>query len=98
MSVSGAGAGAAAGHYTAMANAVKAVGSIIKLDPEEFQRVLSLTENPMVVIAEGGVFSKWYKYVFSLKGLTFHCKSNEEFMLPGGAQVIKARKISIPDI
>lgn len=98
MSTAGAGAAGAAGYYAAMANAVKAIGSIIKLDPEEFQRVLVLADNPLVVIASGGVFSKWHKYVFSFKGLTFYSKSNTELILPGGAQIIKARKISIPDI
>lgn len=39
MSTSGVGAVGAAGYYAAMANAVKAMGSIIKLDPEEFQKV-----------------------------------------------------------
>lgn len=98
MGTTGAGVGVAAGHYAAMANAVKAIGSIIKLDSAEFQRVLVLAESPLVVTAEGGVFSKWYKYVFSFRGLTFYCKSNAELILPGGAQVIQARKISIPDI
>lgn len=96
--MSTAGAGAAAGHYAAMANAVKAIGSIIKLDTEEFQRVLSLVDNPLIVTAEGRVFSRWYKYIFSFRGLTFYCKSNTELMLPGGVQIIRARKISIPEI
>ncbi len=98
MSTAVAGAVGAAGYYAAIANAVKAMGSIIKLDPDEFQRVLVLADSPLVVIAAGGVFTKWYKYVFSFKGLTFYCKSKTELMLPGGAQIIKARKISIPDI
>ncbi|MCD4707506.1 MAG: hypothetical protein K8S62_07185 [Candidatus Sabulitectum sp.] len=95
--MSTAGAGAAAGHYAAMANAVKAMGSIIKLDPEEFQRVLSFVDDPLVVTADGGVFSKWHKYIFSYKGLTLYCKSSAEIFLPGGARTIQARKISIPD-
>ncbi len=95
--MSSTGAGAAAGHYAAMANAVKAIGSIIKLDPEEFQRVLSLADNPLVVTAEGRVFSRWYKYIFSYKGLTFYCKSRSEIVLPGDVRIIQAQKISIPD-
>ncbi|MCK5841028.1 MAG: hypothetical protein KAH31_02585 [Candidatus Sabulitectum sp.] len=98
MSTAGVGAVGAAGYYASMANAVKAIGSIIKLDPEEFQKVLVLADSPLVVIAAGGVFTKWHKYVFSFKGLTFYCKSNTELMLPGGSRIIKARKISIPDI
>ena len=98
MSTAGAGAGAAASHYAVMANAVKAIGSIVKLSPEEFDRVLRQLEDPLVVMASGGLFNKWYKYLFSYKGLTFYCKSSEEIMLPGGATLIQARKISIPDI
>ncbi|MCK5786879.1 MAG: hypothetical protein KAH54_10025 [Candidatus Sabulitectum sp.] len=96
MSTSGLAGGAA--YYTAMANAVKAVGSIVKLKPEEFTRILSTVSDPLIVTATGGLFSKWYKYLFAYRGLTFYCKSSSEFMLPGGAQVIEAQKISIPDI
>lgn len=88
----------AAAHYAAMANAVKAIGSIVKLTPEEFSRVLSQVSDSLVVTATGGVFSQWHKYLFAHKGLTFYCKSRNELMLPGGAQVIQAEKISIPDI
>lgn len=98
MSTVVAGTGAAAGYYAAVANAQKAIGSIIKLDPEEFQKVLVLADSPLVVIAAGGIFTKWHKYVFSFRGLTFYCKSNAELILPGGAQIVNARKISIPDI
>lgn len=89
---------ATSGQYAAMANAVKAVGSIIRLDTEEFTRVLGLAGDPLVVVASGGLFGKWYKYLFAFKGLTFYCKSNSEIMLHGGAQIIHSQKISIPDI
>ncbi len=96
--MSTAGAGAAAGHYAVMANAVKAMGSIVKLSPEEFSRVLAQTGDPLVVIATGGVFNKWFKYLFNHKGLTFYCKSSDEILMPGGTTLIQAQKINIPDI
>jgi len=90
--------GAVTGHYAAMANAVKAVGSIVTLTPEEFLSVLSAADSPLVVTALGGLFVKWYKYIFSFKGLTFYCKSRSELMMPGNVQLIQAGKISVPDI
>ncbi|OPX29483.1 MAG: hypothetical protein B1H09_06315 [Gemmatimonadaceae bacterium 4484_173] len=90
--------GAVAGHYASVANAVKAVGSIVTLTPEEFLRILSAADDPLVVTALGGLFVKWYKYIFSFKGLTFYCKSRSELMMPGSVQLIQAKKISVPDI
>lgn len=96
--MSSAGMTGGAGYYTAVANAVKAIGSIVKLTPEEFSRVLSTVSDPLVVTSTGGLFSKWHKYLFAYRGLTLYCKSSSELLLPGGAQVIEAQKISIPDI
>jgi hypothetical protein len=82
----------------AVANAVKTVGSLVTLTPEEFTRVLSMTTDALVVSAEGGLLSRSYKYIFSFKGLTFYCKSRSELMMPGNVQLIQAKKISVPDL
>ena len=91
-------ASSSAGHIAAVANAIKACGTVVRLEPEEFQRVLGLQENPLIVCATGGFFSTSYKYLTSWRGLAFYCKSPGELHLPQDAEVINASKISVPDL
>ena len=65
-----AGAGAAgAAAAAAIANAIKASGVLVRLDPEEFAKLLARAEAPLVVAAEG--FWGGYKYLTSYRGLAF---------------------------
>jgi len=87
---------AAAGAAAAIANAIKASGVLVRVRPEEFEKILSRAKDPLVVIAEGGFFSAKYQYLLSYKGLTFHCKSDEQLPLPLGTEVVSAGGIWIP--
>jgi hypothetical protein len=91
-----AGAGAAAA--AAIANAVKASGAIVQLEPEEFLKILARAKDPIVVTAEGGFFKTKYQYLTSYKGLDFYCNSNEVLPLPGSVELITAGKIWIPSM
>lgn len=82
----------------AMMNAIKACGTLVRVEPEEFARILSLADRPLVVRSAGGVFSKSYRYLTSYRGLAFHCKSPAELYLPADAEVVNAARISIPDL
>ena len=88
--------GAAATHQAAIANAIKASGVIVQLEPDGFAAILSKSKDPLVVCAEGGVFSINYQYLTSYKGLTFFTKSRNPLRLPGGAEIVNAKKIWIP--
>ena len=88
-----AGAAAAA---AAIAQAIKASGLIVRISPEEFQKVLRKAEQPLVVYATGGLFQRNHQYLTSYKGLAFFTKSLSEIMLPVGAETIVARKIWVP--
>ena len=95
-------AGGATGGVTAMIiaaqhNAIKAMGSFVIVEAEEFLKLLEKEEKPVVVYCEGGFFSK-NKYLTSYKGLTFFTKSKEFLPLPAGAEIILAKKISVPDL
>lgn len=90
----GAAAGAAA---AAIANAIKASGAIIRVEPDEFQKILSRVDEPLVVRAEGGWRTKNYQYLTAYKGLIFHTKSPSELSLPSRVEMISANKIWIPD-
>jgi hypothetical protein len=91
-----AGGGAAAG-AAAIAQATKASGAIVKVEPEEFTKILNRAQAPLVVVAYGGVFSKTYKYLTSYKGLFFYTKSHDPVPMPSRAETVPADKIWIPN-
>jgi hypothetical protein len=79
------------------AQGVRASGLLVRLEPEEFSKVLLRMKEPLVVVVEGGIFSTHYHYLTSYKGLPFYTKSDRQLQLPAGAEVINAGSISIPD-
>ena len=91
----GASAGAAAA-AAALAEAVKASGAIIKMSADDFSKILSQVEKPLVVISRSGWKKKNYNYLTSYKGLIFYTKTATALMLPGDADTIAAQKIWIP--
>jgi ABC-type transport system substrate-binding protein len=87
-------AGAAAA--AAVAQAIKASGVIVRLDPGEFSKVLNRAKDPLVVIARGGWLSSKYQYLFSYKGLAFFTGSDAPLTLPAGCEVVTAKSIFVP--
>jgi hypothetical protein len=87
--------GAAAVAAAAIADAIKASGVLVRVEPEEFAKLLGRTKEPLIVTAEG-FFRKKYQYLTSYKGLAFFTKSSTPLALPGGAEVVRAGRISIP--
>jgi len=79
-----------------IANAVKASGTLVKIEPAEFQKIIGKIENPLVVYAEGGVISTNHQYLVSYKGFAFFTKADEQIALPRNCEVIVAEKIWIP--
>ena len=95
--------GAATGASTAavidgIANAIKACGTLVKVEPQEFLKIVEKQDQPLVVRTSAGAFSKSIKYLTSYKGLAFHCKSMTELSLPPKAELINSKKFSMPDI
>ena len=90
------GSAAAAGAAAAMAQAIKASGTIVKVEPQQFERILARQPGLLVVTAQGGLFSTQYQYLTSYKGLAFFCKSPTALNLPSGHEVVVAQKIWIP--
>lgn len=79
-----------------IAEAIKASGTIVKVEPEAFAQLLARTDSPLVVYSEGGLISTNHQYLMSYKGLAFYTKADEQISLPSGAEVIVAEKIWIP--
>ena len=90
------GAGAAAAAAAAVAEAIKASGAIVRVEPEEFLKLLNHNAEGLVVHAPGGLFSRGHKYVMGYKGLAFCTSAREPLPLPSTCQVVEAKKIWIP--
>lgn len=88
-----AGAAAAA---AAIAQAIKASGVLVRVSPEDFQKILRKVEQPLVIYAKGGFFTTNHQYLTSYKGFAFFTKSATEIILPLGTEIIVANKIWIP--
>lgn len=80
----------------AIANAIKASGAIVKVEPSDFETIVNKTRQPLVVVVEGGLFTKNYQYLTSYKGLFFFCKSTRPVQLPSDVEVIRTKNIWIP--
>ncbi len=91
-------AASSAAAAAAVANAVKASGAVVRVKPEDFQKILARQDEPLIVRAEGGFFGPAYKYLTSYRGLAFFCKSSQELRLPARTQLINAEKMSMPDL
>ena len=87
---------AAAGAAAAIVQAIKASGTIVRVAPEEFERILARQSGCLVVTAEAGVFSTHHRYLMSYKGLAFFTDSDEALNLPAGTEIVAAQKIWVP--
>jgi hypothetical protein len=93
----GAGAAAAGAAQAAIAQAIKASGTLVRVEPHDFMAVLRRMESPLVIVAEGGVFRKHLRYTTSYRGFVFLTKVPEQLELPRHCETILAREIWIPD-
>ena len=93
----GAIAGGVGGAAVIMNEALKAIGPIVCLEPQNFLSILEKTEKPLVVQSPSGFMTK-YKYLTSYRGLIFFAKSKVPLLLPSFAETIIAKKISVPEL
>ncbi len=98
MSNSGAvgGASGAAAAQAAIANAIKASGVLVRVESDEFMKILYKCEKPLVVVSGPAFFSPSYKYLISYKGLAFYTKAKQPLHLPSDCETIISGKIHIP--
>jgi hypothetical protein len=89
---------AGAAVHIAMINAIKASGVVVRLEPAEWVALLRRVDDPLVVVAHGGVFKKQFRYLTSYRGLAFFTKSDQQLVLPSRAELVQAKAISIPDV
>jgi hypothetical protein len=88
-------AGAAAA-MAAIAQAIRASGVLVRVSPDDFQKILRKVDQPLVIHTAGGFFTSHHQYLTSYKGFAFFTKSATEIILPAGTETIAADKIWIP--
>ncbi|MFC2187341.1 hypothetical protein ACFCT7_08470 [Fulvivirgaceae bacterium LMO-SS25] len=93
MSAAAAGGAAAA---AAISQAIKASGSLIRIHPEEFSRMISKMDDGIVVETTVKFFSTSYKYLTSYKGLVFFTKSSNQLSIPSRLEKITASSMWMP--
>lgn len=79
----------------AIANAIKASGAIVRVEPEAFAAILRKIDKPLIIYTQGGLFSTNHQYLTSYKGFTFYTKSREQIDLKS-VELVVADKIWIP--
>ena len=79
-----------------IADAIKASGTLVRIEPDKFARILQKVEDPLVIYAQGGLFSKNHQYLISYRGFAFYTKTDNQIDLPRKTEVVIARKIWIP--
>ena len=80
----------------AIAQAIRASGVLVRVEPPEFLKIARKAADPLIVAATGGIFSKNYQYLMGYKGLAFYTKTSDPLSLPAGAEVVAANRIWIP--
>ena len=91
------GAMGATGAAAGIANALKAIGAIVCVEPQELLAILERTEKLLVVHSPSGFLTK-YKYLTSYKGLVFFTKSKDALLIPTFVEIVTAKKIWIPQM
>ncbi|MDX6384977.1 MAG: hypothetical protein QOK48_2550 [Blastocatellia bacterium] len=86
----------AAAGAAAIANAIKASGVVVRVEPEDFAKILGRIEKPLVIYSKGGWFSTKHQYLVSYKGFAFYTKTSSEIFFPSSVEVINTRSIWIP--
>lgn len=89
--------GAAHSAYAASLQAVKASGVLVQVEPTVFLSLVGKADEPLVVVAYGGVFRKRYQYLTSYKGLAFYTTSPTALPL-SRAELIAAKTIRMPQV
>jgi hypothetical protein len=96
MVYSSSGASSVAAAQAALAQAVKASGTLVRVEPDAFLKIIGKNRNALVITAQGGFMNRGYQYLTSYKGIAFFTKSITEISLPGDAEIVAARQIWMP--
>jgi hypothetical protein len=80
----------------AAAQVIKAMGPIVRVEPEQFLRLVGRQEEPLVIRARGSFLEARWQYLTSFRGFVFYTKGKEPLPLPGRAEILEAKRIWVP--
>jgi hypothetical protein len=86
----------AAAAAAAAAQVIKAWGSVVRVEPQQFLHLVGRQEQPLVIRTRGGFMNRQWHYLTSYRGFVFYAKGPEPLPLPGRAEVFEAKKIWMP--
>ena len=78
------------------AQAIKASGAVVQVEPDTFLALLRKCDQPLVVVAQGRLVKSNHYYLAAYKGLVFSTKSTTPLSLPREAELIVAQEIWLP--
>lgn len=88
----------AAAAQAAIQQAIKASGTIVKIDASDFTRLISKMDDGLVIESVIRFFSiETYKYSTAYKGFVFYCKSSDSISIPSRLEKINAKHIWVPN-
>ena len=96
MVMAGTGAGAGATAAAAVAQAIKASGAIVDVEPDEFQRIVGRMDSGLVIQSLGGFRKRTHEYLAAYGGFIFHTRSKRLLSLPSGVDKVWAKKVWVP--
>jgi len=77
--------------------AVKAVGALVKVEPEVFLAIVKRYPSPLVIYSKSeSLFRVRHHYATSYKGFAFLVSCPEPLPIPGTAEVVVAKEIVVP--
>jgi hypothetical protein len=88
--------GAAAAHAAAVAQAIKAMGPVVRMEPQEFLRLIGKLEHATIVTGIGGFWKKKNQYLTNYNGIYLFTESVEPLNLGYKVEIIAAKNIWVP--
>lgn len=85
-------------HQSHVQNALKMNGVFVKIEVNEFLKLINENENLLIVHNETGIFTNQYLYLTAYKGFIFCCKSKDQLPLPEKNEKIYAQRVALPDM
>lgn len=81
----------------AIAQAIKASGTIVHVENQVFSQLVSKADDPLVIMSETKIFKTTYTYLLHFKGFCFYTKSSIPLSLSRHTLIV-AKKIWVPSM
>jgi len=88
--------GGAAAAQAIIAEANKASGAIVRVEPDAFCSTVDRCEKPLIIARESRFIKTSYQYLTSYRGFIFFTRSSEPLLFKSTAEMVKTTRIWIP--